>query len=53
LEIQPSSGRDEPQWSLHRWEGDVAELRHDGLVTFDKDMYATSRASDEGSANSR
>jgi hypothetical protein len=53
LEIRPSTGRDEPQWSLHRWNGDIAELRRDGLTTFDKDAYATTSASNESSTDSR
>jgi hypothetical protein len=47
LEIKKSEGNDEPQWSLHQWNGDVAESRRDRILHFDRDAYAAAGA-DEG-----
>jgi hypothetical protein len=46
LEITQSKEDGEPQWSLHRWNGDVAELRRERIVLFDKEAYATASASE-------
>jgi hypothetical protein len=41
LEIGHSGQEDEePQWSLHRWNGDVIELCGSRILSFDKDTWA-------------